>query len=454
MSVTLCVAQGSALRFIPGDAHALEGVQRVERRDAPAGTAQAAVEQLMARGSNSVPESRRARPLALDAGGGFTLADDADAARCAEIVLGADELAREGDRLGRKLGRSWLLSPDLWLWRPERLRATDRATLRWWADGVEDRPPSLTFAAVGGTGWQPLDVSAFRWLGYGVFGEFERVRLEGLATADGGTDGVVDVAVLDAPRRASREGIVALIQEGIRGVAAVYGGMPVDRLQVVVMPVAWGGDPVPFGLVGRGGGHVVLLLLGADVPDEQLLGDWDALHEFQHLGMPYVDDKWMSEGFASYYTEVARLRLGYGDEAEYWRRLEAGYERGRRQRARGTLDDASKAMHEQGAYQRVYWGGAMVALALDLELRRESGGTLTLDDAMRALRDRYRGTTRKVTADEALEALDEWHGSSLFTRTAPPLLHLPYPPPPRSFRTSGALDPAENARFYPVEAGR
>ncbi len=42
-------------------------------------------------------------------------------------------------------------------------------------------------------------------------------------------------------------------------------------------------------------------------------------------------------------------------------------------------------MHSVHAYRSVYWGGALVALGLDVELRRTTKGAHCLDDVLAAL---------------------------------------------------------------------
>ena len=93
-----------------------------------------------------------------------------------------------------------------------------------------------------------------------------------------------------------------------------------------------GGSAVPFGHVIRDGGEAVRFFVNDDKPLDKYLGDWTATHEFAHLLLPYIESKqkWISEGFASYYQNVLLARRGVYSEEEArvwmdetgWRALE------------------------------------------------------------------------------------------------------------------------------------
>jgi predicted metalloprotease with PDZ domain len=168
----------------------------------------------------------------------------------------------------------------------------------------------------------------------------------------------------------------------------------------------------------RGGGPSVRLFLSADAQDDELPGEWVAIHEMLHLGMPRVDDAWMSEGLATYYQEVVRARAGLLTQDEAWKRLHAGFGRGRRGGGGHTLRHESREMRRRHAYMRVYWGGAAIALLWDLELRRSSDGTQTLDHALRTLHARFGDEIDPLAAAEMVAHLDGWLGRPAFSRIA------------------------------------
>ena len=63
---------------------------------------------------------------------------------------------------------------------------------------------------------------------------------------------------------------------------------------------------------------------------------------------------------------------------------------------------------------KVYWSGAVLALAADLELRRTSGGRQSLDTVIVALRDCCLPSARAWSGTELLQKLDELSGKAVF----------------------------------------
>jgi predicted metalloprotease with PDZ domain len=90
------------------------------------------------------------------------------------------------------------------------------------------------------------------------------------------------------------------------------------------------------------------------------------------------------EGLTTYYTTLSRARAGFLTREQAWDELLDGFERGKRTGTGRTLRDESAAMHQSGAYWRVYWAGAALALLADVELRR-AGSRDGLDGPVRAI---------------------------------------------------------------------
>jgi predicted metalloprotease with PDZ domain len=100
----------------------------------------------------------------------------------------------------------------------------------------------------------------------------------------------------------------------------------------------------------------------------ELRADWTAVHELSHLFHPYLgsEGRWLAEGLASYYQNVLRARAGLLAPDDAWRRLEAGFGRGRREASGAPLRELSR---EHRGTMRVYWAGAAFWLEADLALR-------------------------------------------------------------------------------------
>jgi hypothetical protein len=198
--------------------------------------------------------------------------------------------------------------------------------------------------------------------------------------------------------------------------AGVYGRWPRDSWRVEVTPVTlYSDDPVPWARVHRGDPDTVSLYIDAMASAEKLRHNWTAYHEFSHLLIPYRGwgDMWFSEGLASYYQNLLQARAGLLDEAEMWQKLYEGFMRGQKNRRPDlTLAELSSRMRENRSYMRVYWSGVWYFLAVDVELRRRTHSTQSLDTALAQL--------NACCADRAMSArgmaarLDRLTGQALF----------------------------------------
>jgi hypothetical protein len=344
---------------------------------------------------------------------------------------------------GRGMARSFsrgVTEAGAWLLRPAATQGGERATLRF------RLPPGHRVSAP----WAPvpggddasrayeLDATTWAFIGHVAIGSDlrqETVPASGAA---------LEVTTLPGPLRATPAGVRRWLEAAASAVASVYGRFPRDRVQVVVRPVPAGSghghDPVPFGSSWQGGGAALLLLLSERARDEDLPGEWVAVHEMVHLAMPPIshEDAWLSEGFATYYQEVLRARAGFLEPLEAWRTLDAGFERGREDGGDAPLAEESRRMRQTHEYLRVYWAGAAIALLVDVELRRGSGGASTLDGAMRRLTERHGGAPRFLAADDAIAEVDRYAGRAVFRTVADAALaSSDFPPLEEAYRWLG-----------------
>jgi predicted metalloprotease with PDZ domain len=124
---------------------------------------------------------------------------------------------------------------------------------------------------------------------------------------------------------------------------------------------------------------------------------------------------WAFEGITSYYDELALVRSGCIDEAGYLELLAETISRVLRNPGRllQTLAESSfdawtkfyrPDENSPNAIVSYYAKGALVALALDLLIRRDTVGAQSLDEVMRALWERH-GRTGIGLEERGLEAL-------------------------------------------------
>lgn len=315
-------------------------------------------------------------------------------------------------RRASRIDDSVLMTVGTWLWRPKQLPDEPRITMSW--ELPADMAVSHPFAPadlrdVVAHAPKPkgevvsLSRTTFRWRSQVAFGPFEVEKVE----AAGATFSIVALGETEL----SREGRAKWVATAASTVALLFGQFPVPRAQILVIPSGRGTSPVYFGLTSRGGGASVAALVSTSAGDAKFVGEWVLIHEFLHLGMPFVrsDDVWLSEGFVTYYTEVLRTRAGFRSHDKAWRAIVSGFRRGRRSASGQTLAEASARMHEQHAYDRIYWGGAAIALVVDVLLRTK--GEHSLDDAMKQLHTCCAHSPRQWSADEVLEVFDAFFGS-------------------------------------------
>ena len=114
----------------------------------------------------------------------------------------------------------------------------------------------------------------------------------------------------------------------------------------------------------------------------------------------YTTLLWLFEGFTSYYDDLILLRSGVIDTSAYLKLLEKTINGVHRSRGRLKQTVAESSFDAWTKYYRqdenapnaivsYYAKGSLVALLLDLVIRRDTRGRRSLDDVMRALWRRY-----------------------------------------------------------------
>src|SRR5699024_5201269 len=132
-------------------------------------------------------------------------------------------------------------------------------------------------------------------------------------------------------------------------------------------------------------------------------------------GEAHFRDLWAYEGVTSYYDDLALVRSGVLSVERYLQRLAKLATRiertpgQRRQSLEQSSFDAWLKFYRPdentpNAVISYYGKGARLALALDLKLRAETGGNVSLDDVMLAAWERY-GDTDAPVPDGGLEQL-------------------------------------------------
>jgi predicted metalloprotease with PDZ domain len=102
-------------------------------------------------------------------------------------------------------------------------------------------------------------------------------------------------------------------------------------------------------------------------------------------------------------------------------------------------------MYRTMAFQRVYWGGAAIALMADVEIRAHSDGHRTLESALRGM-DPF--ATRTLRADEVMARIDRAVGAPIFSGVARRWLSSREAPDPTDvYRRLGIVREGEGVRL-------
>jgi hypothetical protein len=180
--------------------------------------------------------------------------------------------------------------------------------------------------------------------------------------------------VMDGQLKASTDEIAQWVRATALANTDLWRGFPVARSTVVMVPTP-GEASVPTGHVIAVGGVMVTVLVGSDITPRALYDEWVLVHEFIHLGTPYIRDTgaWFNEGLATYLEPIVRYRAGWRSAQSVWEEWTGWMRRG--------VEPMSKGL-ENGS---PYWGGALFALTADIQLRKLTGGRLGLEDCVRLI---------------------------------------------------------------------
>lgn len=351
-----------------------------------------------ARWTQGAPVRSRRGRLELEPGHGNCLSYDVD----------LDGAARaHGLSMQRRKRAVRVVDVGGWLWLP--------------ASGASERPLSLRFEMPPGVSvsapWPPADSESYgyrnlhtHWPARTAFGHFPVAEIDVPGAR-------LRLAVADLDAETHLEKLIVWISANARATATLYGEFPLASPQVLVTPASRAGaGPVPWGQVLRGGYPSVLLTVNTQHDLDAFLEDWTASHEFSHLFFPYITRRqaWLSEGFASYYQNVLRARAGMLTQVEAWQKLHEGFQRGRAGTRGRPLSAATRDMHAERAYMRVYWSGVAVALMADAGIRQASGGQHSLDTALADLRQCCLPADRVWTAAELARHIDASTSTDVF----------------------------------------
>ena len=293
---------------------------------------------------------------------------------------------------------SWLVNNQIWLWRPVEkgqfevtfvtpVRSPARVSVPW-----RKLKNSKTYLA----GYTPTS-----WTSRMAFGDIKisSIRSDNKA---------LNLALVGIDSTPKQNDIIRWMDQASDAVTGLYGVFPVNEAQILIVGIGRRKEAVPWGEVQRAGSAAAHLFIDQTRPIKQHMDDWTAVHELSHLLLPKIHyrDRWLSEGLASYYQNVARSQLGMLSPEQAWQKLNAGFDRGRKAQDR-NLRSSRKTMH-------VYWGGAAFYLLADLRLRTLEHPT-SLAKVLGDLKHCCLPSHKSWSARELTEKLDNLSNSRIFS---------------------------------------
>ena len=292
-------------------------------------------------------------------------------------------------------------TPRAWLWLPM-LRSTDRVELKLTGPGADHT--FLPFRRAG----EAYEITASPGSGQAIalFGDFHQDTIE---------VGEARLPVAYVGPASERDKISTWLTQSVRNVWGVAGDFPNPHASIIVLDVPGrSGEPVPFGHVIRDAGETVRFFVQAERPLQEMVDDWTATHEFAHLLLPYVRDKWISEGFASYYQNVLLARQGIYTEQRAWQKLVGAFAQARDTRWPPSPNGTRNRPFWE-VRMLIYWSGAALALMGDVESRATSDNVRSLDSILAQLNQCCLPGQRSWSAHQLLTKLDELGGGDIFS---------------------------------------
>jgi hypothetical protein len=194
-------------------------------------------------------------------------------------------------------------------------------------------------------------------------------------TVGGGT---LNVAFAPGELALPRSAIMEWLETSAKAVSVYFGKFPVASARVLIVPDP--GDGVQGGTTFGFRGAAIRLLVGSDATEADLDDDWKAVHEMTHLALPDVEDShlWLAEGIAVYVEPIARVQADDLTAEKIWGDMV-------RDMPQGLPKKGDRGLDRTPTWGRTYWGGAMFCLLADVEMRKETGNKVGLQQALRGI---------------------------------------------------------------------
>lgn len=199
--------------------------------------------------------------------------------------------------------------------------------------------------------------------------------------------------VLGEPYAKDSQRFTSLLQTMLQQSSSMFGSTPNRKQYLIVVNEGFadgGAFEGSFSQLIKGPATDANKVVWGNVMAHELLHFWNGLS----MVPATVDEEWFKEGFTDYLTAVLLHRGGQFDQAWLLKRFETMYSR----HAIGRYYQRSQASFQQAGHDKqplrtlVYGGGALVAMAMEAQMRDATGGEKGVADLMRSMFSEF-GTT-------------------------------------------------------------
>ncbi|MCT6698639.1 hypothetical protein [Rheinheimera sp. 4Y26] len=212
--------------------------------------------------------------------------------------------------------------------------------------------------------------------------------------------------VLGAPYAKDSQRFTSLLQSMLQQSSTMFGSTPNRKQYLIVVNEGFadgGAFEGSFSQLIKGPATEANRVVWGNVMAHELLHFWNGLS----MVPASVDEEWFKEGFTDYLTAVLLHRGGQFDQAWLLKRFETMYSR----HAIGRYYQRSQASFQQAGHDKqplrtlVYGGGALVAMAMEAEMRDATDGEKGVADLMRSMFSEF-GTTEKGQQPKGYSSAD------------------------------------------------
>ncbi len=198
-----------------------------------------------------------------------------------------------------------------------------------------------------------------------------------------------------------RDAVREWVEAAAKATAAYYGRFPSESATLTVLTGMRG--HVSGGMTY--GGRAIRIQVGRDATAASMAADWRLPHELVHLGFADLDDRYLylEEGLATYVEPIIRAQAGQISPERVWGEFLDGMPNGA----------SDKGMAHTQSWGNTYWGGARFWLLADLELRAQTKGKKTLQDALKGILEKGGDGKVHLALDQLLSLGDAATGTKV-----------------------------------------